>query len=397
MIVKQIPSDFIVREMAELNLAQHGEYSVYLLRKAMIGTLEAVRKLSRMFRTSPANFGIAGLKDTMAVTEQFVSLRNGPERSFESKAFSLEFLGRSDRPVSADRLIGNVFHIALRKVARKETAGMQKALWSAVKFGVPNYFDQQRMGSAKSGEGFVARRLIDGDFEGALKLFLAAPSPKDPPEMHRAKAFLEKNWGKWVRAAELMPPHLPESVVLARLCGKPGDFKGAVLGIERRLLALMLYAYQSHVWNRCVARYLGRLKGLGGAFKSGAGVGRMLFYDGMDVELLDRLREETFPLVDHRSSIADPRKRWVVGQVLAEDGLTVGGFRVKELKHVSFGCSERRMLFFPEAFASSGYSRDELNKGSLKLTLDFSLRKGSYATLLLKRIEPRRRARAGGH
>ena len=45
--------------------------------------------------------------------------------------------------------------------------------------GFPNYHDEQRFGSARLGKGFIARRLIEGDLNEALKLYMATPAAND--------------------------------------------------------------------------------------------------------------------------------------------------------------------------------------------------------------------------
>ena len=44
------------------------------------------------------------------------------------------------------------------------------------KIHVPNYFDDQRFGCLRHGQGFIVRQLMSGNFEKALLAMLAAPS-----------------------------------------------------------------------------------------------------------------------------------------------------------------------------------------------------------------------------
>ena len=55
--------------------------------------------------------------------------------------------------------------------------------------GVPNYFDDQRFGSVAGGE-FVAREMVRGRFEEALKLALAGEYEYDRAADKREKETL---------------------------------------------------------------------------------------------------------------------------------------------------------------------------------------------------------------
>src|SRR5581483_884833 len=65
------------------------------------------------------------------------------------------------------------------------------------RLGVVNYFDDQRFGSLKHGQGFIAKDLLRGDSEAALRNFMAVPSPLDRTEDAKVKQFWADNWGDW--------------------------------------------------------------------------------------------------------------------------------------------------------------------------------------------------------
>ena len=67
MKIKQIPDDFIVREMGQTRPARAGEtgnYAVYHLSKEGIGTLDAINVLSTTWSVSQKHISAGGLKDT---------------------------------------------------------------------------------------------------------------------------------------------------------------------------------------------------------------------------------------------------------------------------------------------------------------------------------------------
>ena len=72
-------------------------------------------------------------------------------------------------------------------------------------------------------------------------------------------------------------------------------------------------------------------------------------------------------------------------QVLAEEGLELAQLKVPGVREMFFSKGERAALCRPaDLVYESG--PDELNRGRLKLILQFDLPRGSYATLLIKRL-----------
>ena len=81
---------------------------------------------------------------------------------------------------------------------------------------------------------------------------------------------------------------------------------------------------------------------------------------------------------------ADPRAG-LVQAVLAEEGLELKQMQVKGVREMFFSKGERPALCRP-ANLEAARAADELNAGREKLTLGFELPRGSYATLVVKRV-----------
>src|SRR5262249_22590873 len=122
--------------------------------------------------------------------------------------------------------------------------------------GVPNYFDDQRFGSVQGPGGeFIARLLVRGQFEEALRLALTAPYEYDRADQKYENRLLREHGGAWDVLKERLPRGHARSLV-DYLRVHPGDFRGAVARLRPELRGLYLSAYQSHLWNRLLARWL---------------------------------------------------------------------------------------------------------------------------------------------
>ncbi|MBM3315960.1 tRNA pseudouridine(13) synthase TruD, partial [candidate division WOR-3 bacterium] len=174
MKLKCRPEDFRVEEVLSLRLGRRGPFSVYRLEKRGWNTLDAIRHLEQAHGLR--RLSRAGIKDRYSESVQFLSLSGRGPRLVKEKNYSLRLCGMADEPVSRRVLLGNRFRITLRAVTLPEVEAVMRSVPEVREFGLPNYYDEQRLGSARHGQGFIARRLIDGHYNGALKLYLATPS-----------------------------------------------------------------------------------------------------------------------------------------------------------------------------------------------------------------------------
>jgi tRNA pseudouridine13 synthase len=82
----------------------------------------------------------------------------------------------------------------------------------------------------------------------------------------------------------------------------------------------------------------------------------------------------------------DDFSRQLYCQLLADHNLKFSSFRTRALSRVFFRSFERRVLLYPRDLQVVSQGEDELHPGSKSLILSFSLPRGSFATMLIKRI-----------
>jgi tRNA pseudouridine13 synthase len=254
------------------------------------------------------------------------------------------------------------------------------------RLGVVNYFDSQRFGSLKHGQGFIAKDLIRGDFETALRNFLAKPSPLDRTEDAKVKEFWSKHWGEWNRRVPFEGNRKYQRI-LRVLRENPTDFVNAFLQIDRNYRALILFTYQSFLWNEGVRRLLQLILPREQLFPHPYQAGTLLFHRDASAETLDFLRGATFPLLAPDSSFRDERIEKAAQWALGRDKLTLASLRIVQApKLLFFKHEERPILVFPEKLVIGRVQRDELNRDHLKVNVAFTLRPGAYATLVIRRL-----------
>jgi len=362
--LKQRAEDFRVEELSPLEAGAEGPFALYRLEKEGLGTIEAIDAIARAWRIPRKSFAFAGLKDRYGRTGQRITIRGGPKRNFESPGLRLNYLGRAERPAERGTLLGNHFRIVLRDLRPEEAERAAARARSAAAHGIPDYFDDQRFGSIRGTRGaFVARALLSGDAEKALRLAIACPSREDRSRVKRRRKFLRDRWGAWGALAELLDPSV-EKRICARLA-EGARFEEAYALLDPALRSIHLSAYQAHLFNEGLRRAIGggvRHPGLDGPY---------VFYEGDP----GPLRDERIPLA---SAGAEPHP--LLDAALAEEGVDRGS-----LARLPFRRGIRGAVVVPEDLEVLPPERDELNPGRWKLALAFRLRPGSYATMLVKR------------
>jgi tRNA pseudouridine13 synthase len=81
-----------------------------------------------------------------------------------------------------------------------------------------------------------------------------------------------------------------------------------------------------------------------------------------------------------------PTLSTIAAQVLAEEGLTLHDLKARILKKAYLPRGKRPLLLFPQAPSASPLEPDDRFPDRHKLTLTFTLPRGSYATLVLKAL-----------
>jgi len=329
-ILKQLPEDFIVREVTNLKPRDKGRFLYFKVKKKNRNTMDVIKQLAKFLNLKTKDIGFAGTKDKHAVTEQYISiLSNHRDKILRATIdnVELEFFGCGNEPLTLGDLQGNNFEIVVRNLENVDIKSTNYC---------ENYFDEQRF-SLNNKE--IGKFLVKKRFKEALQLI-------DNPECHKV------------------------------LTENSNDYIGALKKIPPRLLKMYVNAYQSYLWNEILARYL----------RENQKVWKIIKYSLGEYVFAEEKNELKLPLLGFDEDLIPAELKDIVEKLMQEEDLDFLEFIIKQIPELSME-GELRLAYMEIKDLSLGkVEDDELNPGKKKILLKFFLPKGSYATMVVRRL-----------
>ncbi len=248
--LRTVPEDFRVEELPLSRPSGHGNITKAHVQKRGTPTFDLLLFLSKSAKLSERRIGYAGLKDSRAVTSQYVTLPKIPParvRGLRGRHFRVLAAHRDGRRLRIGHLLGNRFTIRIRHVNRERIDDARTVLETMVKRGLPNAYGEQRFGVRQDGHR-LGEALIRGDAQAFVDGFLGRPSIYERnPLILDAREYYDQ--GEIDRAWKTFPKrHRAEKRALSTLRrgGTPEDVVSE-LGTGQR--KIWLSAWQSYFFN----------------------------------------------------------------------------------------------------------------------------------------------------
>ncbi|MAG62385.1 MAG: tRNA pseudouridine(13) synthase TruD [Planctomycetota bacterium] len=386
MRLKQQPGDFRVDEVLRDDYLQaKGRHRVYRVTKRKLTSIEAARFLGETAGVSGSDVSMAGLKDKQGVTTQYMSIQKGKRVQYKDQELDIETVGFGRDALSSHDSNGNAFQIIARDLGASEVVKIRSSLDSVREHGLPNYFDEQRFGNLRHNQGWIAKGLMLGQTDQALKRLLTAVSDYDPEREKSMKVALARKWGNWRACRDVAGRFGRHHSVFEHLRRDEDDFAGAFRFVASRIRLIHLYAWQSHVWNRALARHFDGCTPSKEKFVVRTPEGPQVFPKGLG--MLPAEWEGSLPLPGNRlAGVEQPDQVALFEAVLQREGLTRFQFAIEGVPGFVLKPEPRPALVVPQNLRIRPAERDPRNRGQRMVKLSFQLPRGSYATLAVRRL-----------
>ncbi len=401
-VIRQRAEDFYVEELTNRVETTNGKYLIAELTKTNWDIHHLVRDLARILKISQNRFGWAGTKDKRAVTRQKISIWDidwDELALVHLKDIEFKFTGRSNKKVNLGDLWGNRFRIIIRNIelSREETELRVKTITRELEKGFPNFFGGQRFGEQRPVTHIVGKAMLHGDFKEAALTYIAGCFPQENEEIRKARRFVSET-SDFKEGLKIYPLRFQfERAMMNHLISHPDDYTGAFRVLSPKLMEMFLHAYQSYIFNLILSRRIesGMLiyrayEGDIVCFKNEVGLpntGRLQKVTDDNIDGINNLINRgrafvTAPLVGYGIQFAECAPGEIERGIVNELGINLEWFRVPLMPELASRGIRREIIvpFKPEFLVE----QDELNLGKIKITLDFTLQKGSYATTILR-------------
>jgi len=359
------PEDFQVNELiskkAQNSITDQNGYAVYKLKKKKIDTNHA---LSGIFRKKGIRLKSLGLKDASAVTEQFVCSGNKGKaiENFSTDKYSLEKIGFVKKPLSKKDMIGNHFKLKI--------TGCENNLSAFKEYDkILNFYGYQRFGSKRPVTHLIGKAILQRDFKKAVDLILSFTSSYDSKENTeiREKLSDKANYEKYF---DEVPFQMDiERIVLKEMIEHDEPIR-AIRMIPVSLRRFYIQAYQSFIFNQSLSSAF-----LDGENLFDAQSGDVCFdFNGIIGKYVKGLDQNlALPFVGY-SYYKKTRFDFQISKILEQEEITPKDFFIKEMQEVSNEGGFRQAAIHCFDYSS----HDDV--------VDFSLSRGSFATILLREI-----------
>ncbi len=418
MKLKQKTGDFIVNELINKNLILNdnkGNYNLYVLKKTNIESLKVFKYLSNKFNIPLKDIGYCGLKDKYATTTQYITIpKKYGKLLLNEKNISLNYISTIGNQLKTGDLTGNNFQITIRNIDKKDFNIISNNL-NKLKYGAPNYFDNQRFGSVIN-NNFIGKYYLLEHYEKGMKLFLTKYTSNENKIIKNLKRYIQLNWDNWPKIKQYVFKNNIKSRTYVKIINylnneyinhinnntnnnnintnnnnynviKNEIFKKSFNLIDNNLKKMFVYSYQSYLWNQCIKEYFKLIISKENKYFVDYNCGTMLFYKNINEELFNNLKNEKFPTIVPDKNYNNLKEQYykIILKILKIEKLKLEQFNnLNNLNKLVY--SQRNILNIPENIKYSEFIVDEANKGKYKINIQFNLNKGCYATIIIKRI-----------
>lgn len=395
-------------------------HTLCILKKRRQEHSSVISLLASALKCRQSDIGLAGRKDTLAVTYQFCTLRHiSPFRarraneSLKEKGIELGNFQRVSWLLNPGHLQGNYFEIIVRNVKRIEkvfdndddsafrerlvpceSRYIDSAVERVRQGGFVNFFGEQRVGAAgpadevgvRSSE--VGRAMLQGDFSGAIDLLMKGRNKS------RAGDFVESEEVRLMRATYFETGDIDKT-----LSAMP---RNSYLGRERTLLqglkrygrdrplevlkclnfsTRMFYinAYQALVWNKMASERIKR-------YGINPVPGDLYMEDNSNEvkvvvdEAIVNIKQVVLPLPGYSVLYPENAIGDMYQEIMKQDGVT---FEKDVVPEATGKGSYRSLVTLCESLEWENVSQSE---PVTAIKFKFSLTSGSYATMCLREI-----------
>lgn len=383
------------------------KYTTFNLVKINKETFKAIKDIGKALNIPIRLIYFSGIKDKCSISVQKVSILGDhieKLRKLRLRDFFFRYIIPTRKPVKLGGNWGNNFTIVIRNIDKNKflNKNLNEIIQKLTKYGFPNYYGLQRFGTFRPNSHIIGRHILENNYELAFHEFVSTTYSTESPDLQLVRGNLQKD-GSLENAYKNFPKSLNyERIMIEHLINNPGDYKGSFDTLTPHLNSLLISAFQSYLFNKVISL---RVKNGISLFNPVKGDAISILdddngnitkvkhiYGGIyDKYLKDAIKLNRaviiIPLPGYSSKLDEfPFMKTLYEEVFREEDINLKIYENDILLKYNFKGSFRAITVKPIGLNVGDLKDDDIYQGKKKILLEFSLPKGTYATMLLREL-----------
>ncbi|MFX1391286.1 MAG: tRNA pseudouridine(13) synthase TruD [Promethearchaeota archaeon] len=412
-IVREITSDGKILDIKEdykspsFSEELKDRYTWFNLIKINRDTFEAIRKISKYLNIPYKLFSYSGLKDKHAISVQKVSIRGNYIEGLKNVKIQDIFIRSihpKKKPVKLGSHLGNYFSIIMRNVIPRQNleSDLEKILQFINENGFPNYFGLQRFGNFRPNSHLLGYYLLKGDYQRTFEEFVSTTYSTESLDSKKIRREFRKS-----RNLEEAYKEFPKSLnyernMIKHLIDHPNDYEGSINTLTSDLKKLLISSFQSYLFNKMLSLRVKKgiplfspvdgdvisiLDDYNGNTTSVKYIYGNLYDSYLDKALNLNRASIVIPIIGTNTNLDEfPLMNKLFEEISKQERISKNIFRDKLNDEFEFKGSFRAITIKPTLLKLIEVADDDQNQGKVKIKIEFSLKRGSYATMLIREL-----------
>jgi len=396
------PEDFNVVEVSNYpSKSENGKYIIGDVTTTNWETNLLIRELSNKLHISRQRISFAGTKDKRAKTTRLISIYGVSDERLSKikiKNVTIENVYRSDFLVKIGNLMGNRFKITVRDIEKKFDLNHIKKISNYIEKcgGFPNFYGIQRFGIIRPITHIVGEYIVKDDFEKAVMTYIGNPIEGEDFGSYKARERLEKT-KNFSEALKSFSDNLNfEKAILNKLVNNPKNYVEALKELPKNLLTMFVYAYQSYLFNKILSERIRKKIPINraiigdiilpirrGIIDEKAIIVSKSNIDKVNLQISKKKAVVSGILFGSDTIFSNGEMGEIEHKIIESEKIEPRDFIIADIPRISSRGSRHPLLAAVDKIELK-LSDDSLNKDKNALILKFQLKKGCYATSLLR-------------
>jgi tRNA pseudouridine13 synthase len=421
-IYKHNYRDFIVREITkegeilrikDISKKNHfsrefqDDFTEFHLVKKNQEPFKAFNFIASALNIPMSHISYSGLKDRCSISVQKVAVKGNHVEKLKNlklKDISINHITTSRKSIRLGSNKGNHFTVIIRNI--KKNIDIRKRISKIFEIlstdGFLNYYGLQRFGTYRPNSHIVAKHILLKEYENVFKELVlntySSESIKSQILRNKLKQDGDMEW-----AYDNFPKSLNyERMMISHLKDNSQDFEGSVQKIPKYLIKLLLSSFQSYYFNKMLTLRIN--KGISPFEPVNGDVIVILEDDKGDLTSIkyvyggkyDKFLKEALllnrasiviPLVGYDTKMDEyPLMNYFFEEILKEEKINSSIFRSELFRQYEFKGAHRAISIKLSDAKILDIGKDDIFLDKQKVKVEFSLPRGSYATMVLREL-----------